>query len=66
MSFNYVCFSFDVKDFLNAFKGLLVFFVQGRIQTENGSVQTLWAPKKMSPKMKKRKRKLFLSDKLLK
>ena len=30
---------------------------QGRVQTENGSVQTLWAPKKMSPKIKKRKKK---------
>ena len=28
---------------------------KGRIQTENGSVETLYAPKKMSPKMKKRK-----------
>ena len=27
------------------------FWEQGRIQTENGCVQTLWAPKKMSPKM---------------
>ena len=33
---------------------------------ENASVQTLWVPKKMSPKMKKRKRKLLLSDKSLK
>ena len=40
--------------------------IQGRIQTENGSVQMLWAPKKMSPKMKKRKRKLLFSDKFLK
>ena len=40
--------------------------IQGQIQTENGSVQTLWAPEKMSPKMKKRKRKLFLSDNFLK
>ena len=39
---------------------------QGRIQTENGSVQTLWEPKKKSQKMKKRKRKLLLSDKFLK
>ena len=39
---------------------------QGRIQTENSRVQTLWVPKIMSPKMKKRKRKLLLSDKLLK
>ena len=38
---------------------------QGGIQTENGTVQTLWAPKKISPKMKKRKRKLLLSDKFL-
>ena len=30
---------------------------QGRVQTENGSVKTLWAPKKMSPKIKKRKKK---------
>ena len=34
------------------------------IQTENGSPQTLWAPKKMSPKMK-RKRKVLLSCKFL-
>ena len=31
---------------------------QGRIRTENGNVHMLWAPKKMSPKLKKRKRKL--------
>ena len=30
------------------------------IQTENGSPQTLWAPKKMSPKMK-RKRKVCVA-----
>ena len=39
--------------------------MQGRIQTENDSVQT-WAPKKMYPKIWKRKRKLLLSDKFLK
>ena len=39
--------------------------LQGRIQTGNGSVQELWAPKKMSLKMKKIKAKLLLSDKFL-
>ena len=35
-------------------------------KTENGSFQMLWTPKKMLPKMQKRKRKLLLSDKFLK
>ena len=35
-------------------------YYQGRIQTENGSVQTLWAPKNMPLKMKKRTRKIEL------
>ena len=35
---------------------------QGRIQTGNGSIQTLWAPKKMSPKNEE---ELF-SDKIFK
>ena len=51
------------KNFLNGFRGLLLFFVQGHIQTKNGSIQTLGTPKNMFPRMKKRKRKLFLSDK---
>ena len=38
--------------------------MQGCIQTENGSVRMLWAPKKMPPKMKMRKRKLLLSVKI--
>ena len=38
----------------------------GCIQTEYASIQMLWVPKKMSPKMKERKRKLLLSDKFLK
>ena len=42
-----------------------IVFQQGCIQTENGSIQT-WAPKKMSPKMKRRKRKLLFSDKYFK
>ena len=33
---------------------------KGGIPTENGSVQTLWAPKKISPKMKKRKKILVV------
>ena len=38
--------------------------MQGCIQTENGSVHMLWAPKKMPPKKKMRKRKLLLSVKI--
>ena len=41
-----------------------LFVIQGCIQTENGSIQMLWAPKKMPPKMKMRKRKLLLSVKI--
>ena len=39
---------------------------QGCIQIENGSIQMLWMPKKISPKRKKEKGKLFLPDKFLK
>ena len=39
--------------------------IVGRIQTENGTIQMLWVPQEMSPKLKNRKIKLLLSDKFL-
>ena len=33
---------------------------QGYIQTENSSVQLLWTSKKMSPKMRKRKKQIVV------
>ena len=34
----------------------VIYIYQGRIQIENDSIQMLWAPKNMSPKMKKSKK----------
>ena len=39
---------------------------QGHVQTENGTIQMLWVPKKISTKMKKRKINFLFSDKSLK
>ena len=39
---------------------------QCHVQTENGTIQMLWVPKKISTKMNKRKIKFLFSDKSLK
>ena len=53
------------KYFLEVYVNYTSSILQSHIQIENGSIQMLLAPKKMSPKMKKKKRKLLLPDKFL-